>query len=140
MQRNGFLVETVIQQRSSGRLATARLCRGPKEPIVDLLFAASGIEPEVAACATTMSVLKHPVPVATVGHLIAMKLVSTDDDRRPHDRSDLLELARVADEAEWSRAEIAVRLITERRFHRGRDLAAALEEWRARARVIRSGA
>jgi hypothetical protein len=140
MQRSGYLIETIIQQRSSGRLATARLSRGPKEPTVDLLFAASGIEPEVAACATTLQVLKHPVPVATVGHLIAMKLVSFDDERRPHDRVDLLELAKVADDAEWARAELAVRLIGERGFGRGRDLAAALNEWRERARVIRSGA
>lgn len=138
MQRSGYLIETVIQQRNSGRLATARLCRGPKAPIVDLLFAASGIEPEVASSATRLSVLNHAVPVAAVGHLIAMKLVSTDDDRRPQDRLDLTELAKVADDAEWARAEVAVRLIAERGFGRGRDLVAALAEWRERARVIRS--
>jgi len=138
MQRSGFLIETIIQQRSSGRLATARLCRSPKDPMVDLLFAASGIEPEVASAATQETVLRQLVPVASVGHLIAMKLVSTDDDRRPDDRRDLLELSKVSDDTEWARAEAAVRLITERGFSRGRDLTAALEEWRERARVIRS--
>jgi hypothetical protein len=140
MQRSGYLIETIIQHRNSGRLATARLCRSPTDPMVDLLFAASGIEPEVTADATTISVLKHPVPVAAVGHLIAMKLVSTDDDRRPHDRSDLVQLSKAADDTEWARAEIAVRLIAERGFARGRDLAAALQEWRERARVIASDA
>lgn len=138
MQRKGFLVESIIQQKQSGRLATARLCRTPKAPIVDLLFAASGIEPEVAASAAPLLVLRQNVPVATVGHLIAMKLVSTDDERRPHDRTDLLELSKVADDTEWARAETAIRLIRERGGDRGRDLPAALAEWRERARVIRS--
>lgn len=140
MQRSGYLIEAIIQQRSSGRLATARLCRGPTDPMVNLLFAASGIEPEVTAGATTITVLRHEVPVATIGHLIAMKLVSVDDDRRPTDRADLLQLSQVADDNEWARAQVAVRLITERGFSRGRDLAAALKEWRERARMIRSDA
>jgi hypothetical protein len=140
MQRSGFLVEAIIEHRASRRMATARLRQGPQSPMVDLLFAASGIEAEVAACATKEAVLGRPVPVATVGHLIAMKLVSTDDDRRPHDRVDLVHLSQAADDAEWARAEIAVRLIAERGFARGRDLAAALQEWRERARVIASDA
>jgi hypothetical protein len=140
MQRGGFLIETLIEHLASKRIATVRLRRNPKSPMVDLLFAASGIEPEVAASATKETLLGQTVPVALVGHLIAMKLVSTDDDRRPHDRIDLAALSQVADDAEWARAEVAVRLITERGFSRGRDLAAALREWRERARVIRSGA
>ena len=140
MQRSGFLVEAIIENRASRRMATARLRQGPKAPMVDLLFAASGIEPEVAASATKEDVLGQLVPVALVGHLIAMKLVSIDDDRRPRDRADLVELSKAADDTEWARAVTAVRLIRERGFGRDRDLAAALEEWRERARVIRSGA
>jgi hypothetical protein len=140
MQRCGFLVEAIIEHRASRRLATVRLRQGPKLPMVDLLFAASGIEPEVTSCATKETVLGRLVPVASVGHLIAMKLVSFDDKRRPHDRVDLTALAQVADEAEWARAEAAVRLIHERGFSRDRDLRAALDEWRELARVIRSGA
>jgi hypothetical protein len=68
--------------------------------MVDLLFAASGIEQEVTSCATPETVLGHLVPVASVGHLIAMKLVSFDDERRPRDRADLVELSKVADDAE----------------------------------------
>ena len=83
---------------------------------------------------------EHTIPVAALGHLIAMKLVSTDDDCRLLDRSDLVYLSKVADDAEWARAEIAVRLIAKRGFSRGRDLKAAFDEWRERARVIRSDA
>jgi hypothetical protein len=40
---------------------------------------------------------------------------------------------KVADGAEWARAEQAVRLIEDRGFARKRDLQAALAEWRASA-------
>lgn len=128
-QRFGYLVEATLEHRPSGRLATVRLRRG-RDPIVDLLFAACGIEPEIAADATTLVVLAQAVPVATVGHLIAMKLVSRDARRRPRDEEDLLALARAADEAEWARAERAVELIEERGFGRERDLRAALRQLR----------
>lgn len=139
MQRSGYLVEAIIEHRATRRMATARLRRDDKAPMVDLLFAASGVEPEVATAASAVTVLGQTVRVAQVGHLIAMKLVSTAEHRR-RDESDLAELAQVADDAEWARAEAAVRLIAERGFARGRDLAGALAEWRERARVIRSGA
>jgi hypothetical protein len=76
---------------------------------------------------------------ATMEDVIAV-LPAFDDERRPRDRADLVELAKVADDAEWARAEAAVRLIHERGFNRDRDLRAALDEWRERARVIRSDA
>ncbi len=128
-QRFGYLVEATLEHRGSGRLATVRL-RRDRDPIVDLLFAACGIEPEIATDATSLLVLAQAVPVATVGHLIAMKLVSRDARRRPRDEEDLLGLARVADQAEWARAERAVALIEERGFSRGRDLRAALRHLR----------
>jgi predicted nucleotidyltransferase len=139
MQQSGYLIEAIIEHRPTKRMATARLRRDVTAPMVDLLFAASGIEPEIAAAANAATVLKQTVRVAQVGHLIAMKLISTAEHRR-RDESDLAALAKVADEAEWARAEAAVRLIAERGFARGRDLAAALAEWRERARVIRSEA
>ena len=62
------------------------------------------------------------VPVATTGHLIAMKLIARDDQRRPRDRDDLVQLSGVADRLAWSQAETAVDLITERGLSRKRDL------------------
>jgi hypothetical protein len=108
-----------------------RLRRRGRGPLVDLLFAASGIEVEVVRAAEPIEVGAGLVAdVARVGHLIAMKLVSRDDDRRPQDRGDLAALAKVADPTEWARAEEAVRLIEERGFARQRDLKAALIDWR----------
>jgi hypothetical protein len=70
--------------------------------IVDLLFASCGIEPEIAEGAETLEVLpKLLLPVASTGHLIAMKLLSRDDDTRPNDRADLMALAAKADDADW---------------------------------------
>jgi predicted nucleotidyltransferase len=54
--------------------------------IVDLLFASSGIEPELVARATRLGIIAGlEVPVASIGDLIALKVLSRDDDRRPQD-------------------------------------------------------
>jgi hypothetical protein len=64
--------------------------------------------------------------VATVAHLIVMKLLSRDDDRRPNDRADLLALAQLASESDWMEAAKAADLVTKRGYGRGRDLAASM--------------
>ncbi len=124
-QQLGYLVETTLEQAGTKQLSTVRLRRG-KEPIVDLLFAASGIEAEIAHAATVLEVLGHPVPVAAIGHLIPMKLLSRDAKTRPRDDDDLLGLARGADATEWARAAEAVELIETRGFARKRNLKSAL--------------
>jgi hypothetical protein len=63
------------------------------------------------------------VPVARVGHLIALKLLSRDD-RRLQDQLDLQALLAVATEADLEDARKGVALIVERGFHRGRALEA----------------
>ncbi len=129
-QRAGYVVEATLERLDRGRMATVRL-RRRHEPIVDLLFAACGIEAEIAEAATSLTVLGSRVPVATVGHLIAMKLISRDPRRRPRDEEDLLALSRVADDAEWRRAADAIALIQERGFARQRDLVASLASLRS---------
>jgi hypothetical protein len=49
-------------------------------------------------------------------------------ESRPQDLADLLALTKVATADDWAVAREAVGLITERGYHRGRDLAAALAE------------
>jgi Nucleotidyl transferase AbiEii toxin, Type IV TA system len=133
LRQHGFSVIATIEQTSTQRLATARLREREGLPIVDLLFASCGIEPEIVADASLLNVLDVPTPVAAVGHLVAMKLVSRDPKRRPRDQQDLVSLAAVADEREWRRAEDAVALIEQRGFSRGRNLAAGLAEARSLA-------
>ncbi|MGH3751647.1 MAG: hypothetical protein ACRDRP_02950 [Pseudonocardiaceae bacterium] len=95
--------------------------------VVDLLFASSGIEPELVASAELRQIdTGLVVPVARTGHLIAMKLLARDDETRPLDAADLLALREVADDSERHLAREAVELITARGYHRGRDLRGAL--------------
>jgi len=130
----GFLSESVLENPIRGRLATMRLRRNPRAPIVDLLFLSSGIEAEIAQEASPLAVLGQRVPVARIGHLIAMKLVARDDRNRPADQADLRALSKAASEDEWECARVAVDLIHERGFDRGRDLRSALADWRRQAR------
>ena len=56
---------------------------------------------------------------------------SRDAKRRPNDQQDLVNLAKVADEQEWSCAESSIDLIRMRGYHRGGGLHAGLAELRA---------
>jgi hypothetical protein len=100
----------------------------PTRPVIDLLFASSGIEPEIVAEADEIDLLSRlRVRVAATGHLIALKVLARDDVTRPQDAGDLRALLGVASAVEVTRARAAIRLIAERGYHRGRDLEAALE-------------
>ena len=48
LRARGYGIEAIVEQEAVGRLATVRLTRShvPRTPVVDLLFASSGIEPE----------------------------------------------------------------------------------------------
>jgi single-stranded DNA-specific DHH superfamily exonuclease len=132
MIANRFRVVATIEQLAAGRLATARLVTDHEGVVLDLLFASSGIEPEIVAAAETVEVLPGlELPVASVGHLIAMKLLARDDRHRPQDADDLLALSAIASAADWAEASEAVGLIVERGFARQRDLLAALAELQA---------
>lgn len=137
LQVLGYRVAAIVEQEATRRLATARLIPpGERESgvVVDLLFASSGIEPEIVAGAQAVEVMAGlSVPVARAGHLIALKLLARDDERRPQDHVDLVALRAQADGATWDLARSALALVTERRFNRGRDLLAALDQLRATA-------
>ncbi len=128
----GYVPGTMVEQEATGRLATVRLTHHEDQGVVtDLLFASSGIEREIVEAAEQIEVLDGLVaPVATTGHLIAMKLLARDDRRRPADADDLRTLGEVADEDAWTIAHAAVQAISERGYDRGRDLSSALEELR----------
>jgi Nucleotidyl transferase AbiEii toxin, Type IV TA system len=114
-------------EHDNGRLATVRLKRA--DILVDLLFASSGIEPEVAQAAERLEIVPGlELPVAATGHLIALKLLARDDHTRPQDLADLRSLLANATEQDIALTRDAVALIQERGFNRDRDLAAALDE------------
>lgn len=128
--RSRYRIEAVIEQEAVGRLATVRLSTSAdsRAPVVDLLFASSGIEPEVVSEAEPMELLRGlTMPVARTGHLIALKVLSRDDLTRPQDLQDLLALARIASPDELDRARRALDLITGRGYDRGRHLRSELQ-------------
>lgn len=129
----GFVVDTVLQQEAVDRFATARLrAPTPQRTFLDLLFSSSGIEPEIAEQAVRTEVFSGvTVPVANRGHLIALKILARDDQRRPQDSIDLRGLLTTATGEELAVAEESLRRIVRRGFHRGRDLLALYEEAKA---------
>jgi predicted nucleotidyltransferase len=131
LRAEGYQLGTVLEQNAAGRLATVRLCwsnESPHDPIVDLLFASSGIEAEIVRDADMLEVLPElTMPVARAGHLIALKLLSRNDIDRPQDASDLRALLRGATDDELTRARESARLIEARGYNRGRQLGRALE-------------
>jgi hypothetical protein len=130
LMTDGYVVFSSVEH-DNGRLATVRLSRTTSdvEVVVDLLFASSGIEPEIAQAAEALEITPGlVVPVATIGHLIAIKVLARDDATRPQDLADLRALVRSADPADLSDAREAVALIETRGYNRDRDLRKALDE------------
>lgn len=131
LQGHGWRVVSAIEQDAAGRLATVRLAFANADirgAVVDLLFASSGIEPELVAAADAIEAIPgFAVPVARLGHLIALKVLARDDRTRPQDRVDLAALLHRADAAALGEARTSLALVTLRGFHRGRDLLAALD-------------
>ena len=126
----GFRAGAVVEQEAVGRLAMIRLF-DDDDTTIDMLTASSGIEAEVVADAESLEVVRGVViPVARVGHLIALKLLSVAPGRET-DTLDLRHLAAVANSAEWDRAADAVEKITARGYSRGRDLGSDLRSLRS---------
>lgn len=103
LQARGFSLHMSLEQRAIGRLAAVRMSP-PGETtegiVVDLLFASSGIEPDICAAADLMEIADGIViPVATAGHLVVMKVLSRSPER-PQDETDLRALSGVVTTAD----------------------------------------
>jgi predicted nucleotidyltransferase len=133
LMSSGYELFASVEQEAVGRLATVRFVDGHskgRESVVDLLFASSGIEREIAQDSEPLEILPGlTVPVAQVGHLIAVKLLARDDENRPQDIADLRALVADATPQDLVVAETAVGLIEERGYQRDRDLRGALREF-----------
>ncbi|MGH3832563.1 MAG: nucleotidyl transferase AbiEii/AbiGii toxin family protein [Pseudonocardiaceae bacterium] len=119
----GYCPDAIVEQDAVGRLATARMISPGADRlgvVVDVLFATAGIEPEIVEAAEVLEVLPGVLmPVATAGHLVALKLLARDDETRPQDSADLRAVLGAADRAA---ARTAAELIVDRGFARGRPL------------------
>lgn len=126
LHQRGYSSWEALEQTTAGRLATMRMLAEVegRETIIDLMFASSGIEGELVASAQRLEIVPGlVVPVARIGHLIALKVLAG----RSHDLGDLGQLLRRASEREIEIARGAVDLIAERGFHRDKDVRADLE-------------
>lgn len=122
----GYRILSTVEQDAIGRLATARLVppgEGDDELVVDLLFASSGIEPDIVDAAEPLDALSGlRVPVATLGHLLALKVLALDDQTRPQDRLDVHAIVGRATEGDLRDARVALERVQERGFARQQDL------------------
>ena len=135
---SGFLLTTSLDQTALGRLAAVRLLASRESPdgvVVDLLFVWSGIEQDICREAEALEVVPGlVVPVARIGHLVAMKLLALSRDR-PQDAVDLLALLQVITPQDTMLAIEAAAAIERVGANRGRDLRADLDTWLARSRA-----
>lgn len=123
-----FLPESVIEQTAVGRLATVRTLSPATEEgvVVDLLFASSGIEPEIVAAASRLEILPgFFVPVAEIGHLLALKVLAG----RPQDLADIQSLLQYAEARDRKIARDSLELISRRGYDRGKDLMNDFARW-----------
>ncbi len=117
----GYQTNSVVEQSKSGRLAMTRLQLGD-HAVADLLFASSGVEPEIVAGALRLEVVPDLIlPVAQIGDLIVLKLLASSKDR-PQDQMDLVNLVAVANISDLERARWIAEQIMQRGTNRGRDL------------------
>ena len=129
LQTAGFGLRLSLEQQALARLATVRLVppgESAEGIAVDLLFASTGIEPDICAAAEPVAMEDFVVPVAAVGHLLAMKLLARAD-HRPQDAVDLEALLRVLTPAERARAITAVGQIERLGANRGKPLRLQLD-------------
>lgn len=121
----GYTPHEIVEHEYLDRLSTVRLVADPLGVALDLLFASSGIEEEIVAAATSIEILPGlQLPVASTGHLIALKVLA----RRGQDLTDLDALLTAAGEADIALAREAVALIVARGFHREQDVVTDLEQ------------
>ena len=143
LKNRGYELHTPIEHSEADRLAAVRLIgSGQPEVYSDLLFASSGIEREVVAASELLEVVPGLfAPVATTGHLLALKVLALRPDRphdRPQDLIDIRELLGVAGDGEVQRCRQALELISRRGFDRGKyldvEFESLLRDWRKRVR------
>lgn len=128
LTHRGYAVQAVLEQQLTKRLATVRLVHHEHSRVLlDLLFASTGIEPEIVERAEPLLVMESTLPVATIPYLIAMKVLARDDRKRPQDWDDLRSMLHNVTFDMLQEARAALKLIEMRGTHRGRDLIALLD-------------
>lgn len=125
-----FQIEAIVEQTAVGRLATVRLASPDTDApglLLDILFASSGLEPEICETADRLEVFPGiVVPVARPEYLLAVKILARDDETRPQDQQDIRMLLCAMDDHQVAITRQLLDSITARGFNRGKDLQAEL--------------
>jgi predicted nucleotidyltransferase len=133
---SGYTHVASMEQTAVDRLATIRVAAtasGQAGVVVDLLFASSGLEPEIVQEAELLEVFpKLVLQVASCSALIATKVLAREPRRRPQDDVDLCQLISAASHADLKRARALLAIATARGFHRDKQLDAEFDEVVAR--------
>lgn len=121
----GFSPDVLINHKKHNRIATIRLLSQGRDGFyLDLLFASSGIEEEIIQLAGKIEILpKISIKVASISGLIALKILSANEDDRIQDLVDLKNLFSSANSQDLLESQNLLRLITQRDFNRNKDLA-----------------
>jgi len=120
------LMHTEPTRRMGWRLITTS-SRGTELPL-DILSSSCGIEHQIVEKSVQLEVLPGVwLPVAALGHLIAMKVLSHHDISRLQDRVDLLALLNVAQSNDIELAREALTQIMQAGHGNGRNLLAELQ-------------
>lgn len=124
--------KVLMQSEPTYQLGFRLLIPGPRAHRipVDLLTSSCGIEPEIIKAAEIIELLPGVIlPVACLGHLLAMKVLSQNDWDRIRDKADIVALLARASSSDIAVAHEALTLITERGHNRGRALVSMLEHF-----------
>jgi predicted nucleotidyltransferase len=98
---------------------------------IDILSSVCGFEGEIIQAAEKFEILPGVVlPVASLGHLMAMKIISQNNTDRIQDRADLLALLKAAKELDVSLARGFVARISGSLYANDRDLVAEFDSLR----------
>lgn len=136
--QRGYSIRTTLEQKVLGRLATIRAVYGRQSEnavVVDFLLCSSGIE----GLAVQHAQIARPwprlaIPVARVGHLVAMKLLA-ESDVRLQDRLDLRALRAQVDDEEAELAREACATIEALGTNRGKPLTEMLGAYLAEPKL-----
>jgi hypothetical protein len=126
LREYGFRIVATVEQKAQKRLGTARL-ESSNGVIVDLLFANSGIEPEIVRHATVVQMESvGAVSIARAEELLAMKILSMSP-KRPQDMVDAQNLIAFNADIDLKMVRKNLSTMVERAYHRDEDLFGKLD-------------
>lgn len=130
-QKRGYEVIQALEHKEKKYLMTVRFLMPNSQSTqaeIDILFRLCGIEKEVVENSTLIEILQGiKVQVATTGHLIALKILSCNDDLRPNDKSDIMALLAEATVDDIKVARDSIKLMIERGYGGDKNLASLLD-------------